>query len=228
MPLHIQREIQKLKKRLLALSGEVEQAVEQAVRSVHTRDSAMATNVIENDYVIDEIEVEVEEECLKILALYQPVAIDLRFITSVMRINNDLERIGDIAVNIAKRALILNTQSTAVFIPGTFPSVARRSQQLLSKSLDALVNIDDVPAREILKEDDEIDQACLEMYEKIKDAISNHPEQIDTLSHVLLLPRFIERIADHATNIAEDVIYMTQGEIIRHAESRKNRNSDNR
>jgi phosphate transport system protein len=217
MPLHLQREINRLKKRLLGLSGLVEENVENAVRALTEHNSELAVRVIEYDKEIDNMEVEVEEECLKILALHQPVAIDLRFITAVMRINNDLERIGDIAVNMAERSLIFNACTTPPFIPKEFASTARKAQQLLTQSLDALVNMDADAARIVLVEDDEIDNLCRRMYEEIKDEISNHPDQIDTLSHVLILPRCVERIADHATNISEDLIYMVEGAIIRHS-----------
>ena len=161
------------------------------------------------------MEVEVEEDCLKTLALYQPVAIDLRFIVAVLKINNDLERIGDLAVNIAERSVFLAHQP-GVGITLDFIDMAQKARGMLEKSLDALVNFSVDIAGEVCASDDIIDGINRQMYLKVQKAIGDNPEQIESLIHLLSISRHLERIADHATNIAEDVIYMIDGEIVRH------------
>lgn len=215
MPVHLSKAIERLKTDILTLGTSVEENVWKAVRSVEERDAALAKAVIESDDTIDRIEVDIEEECLKILALHQPVAIDLRFIVSVLKINNDLERIGDFAVNIAERAVFLAAQNE-IDLPFDFPGMAKKAQWMLRKSLDALVNMDAQLAASVCAADDEVDRINREMYDKVKLGMRQHPEYIDQLIHLLCVSRHIERIADHATNIAQDVSYMVQGEIVRH------------
>ena len=215
MPMHLKREIEALKRRLLGLCALLEEAVRQAVRSVENRDGELARRVIEGDTAIDRVEVEVEEECLKILALHQPVAGDLRFIVICLKINNDLERMGDLAVNIAERAEFLASEPP-VNVPFDFPTMAEKAQAMVKNSLDALVNLDAALAREVCKADDEVDAINREMYGQIKKAIREQPECLDQLIHLLGIARHLERIADLATNIAEDIIYMVEGEIVRH------------
>ncbi len=163
---------------------------------------------------IDHLEVDVEEDCLKILALHQPVAVDLRFIVAVLKINNDLERIGDLAVNIAERSLTM-AGMPAAGVPFDFSEMARRAQAMLRKSLDALVDLDENLAREVLPEDDAVDAMQREVFELVSRPPSDRQDIAYTL-HQLLIARHLERIADHATNIANDVIYMVRGEIMRH------------
>ena len=215
MPKHLQREIENLKKNILVLGAKVEMAVHDATDAIEKRDGDLAQNVIDNDIQIDQQEVDVEEECLKILALHQPVAIDLRFIIAALKINNDLERIGDLAVNIAERAVFLATQPKPD-ISFDFSRMASIAQWMLKKSLDALVNLSVEFAREVCAADDKIDSMNREMYIKVQHAIRIHPEQMESLIHLLSVSRHLERIADHATNIAEDIIYMIEGEIVRH------------
>jgi phosphate transport system protein len=214
---HLQREIDGLKKKILTLSAIVEDSVHKAVKSIAERDLKLANKVIETDPEIDQMEVDVEEECLKILALNQPVAIDLRFIIAVLKINNDLERIGDLAVNIAERGVYLATKEK-VDIPFDFPRMSELSQSMLRKSLDSLVNLDLKLAREVAVSDDEIDAMHRQMYSQVQEGILQNPQRIDCLINLLAVSRQLERIADHATNIAEDVIYMIEGEIVRHKE----------
>lgn len=215
MPKHLQREIENLKKKLLSLGARVENAVRQATLSIEERDERMARKTIDEDISIDDMEVEIEEDCLKILALHQPVAIDLRFIIAVLKINNDLERIGDLAVNIAERAVFLATQPKPDIL-FDFLGMAKNAQMMLKKSIDALVNLSVELAKEVCASDDEIDAMNRQMYLKVQEAIRNHPEQMESLIHLLSVSRHLERIADHTTNIAEDVIYMIEGEIVRH------------
>jgi len=215
MAIHMLRELDRLKRRVLSLSALVEESLRKAVVALEDRDAVLARRIIESDYEIDQMEVEVEEDCLKLLALYQPVAIDLRFIIATIKINSDLERIGDLAVNIAERAEYLATHA-AVDIPFDFAGMADKARAMVRRALDALVNMDARLARQVCAADDEVDAMNREMYDKVKDAMRKHPEWIDQLVHILSTSRHLERVADHATNISEDVIYMIEGEIVRH------------
>ena len=149
------------------------------------------------------------------LALYQPVATDLRLIVAALKINNDLERVGDLAVNIAERALFLATQKP-VEIAFDFRLMGEKTQAMLAKSLDALVRADTALARQVCKSDDEVDAMNRKVYLRVQDAIRKNPEDLESLIHLLSVSRHLERIADLATNVAEDVIYMAEGEIVRH------------
>jgi phosphate transport system protein len=215
MPAHLFREIENLKREILTLGAMAETAVRDATSALENRDESLAQSVIHNDDKLDGMEVQIEENWLKTLALHQPVAIDLRFIVAVLKINNDLERVGDLAVNVAERAAFLATQPP-VDISFDFRAMARQAQEMLKKSLDALVNLSAEQAREVLVSDDEIDAMNRQMYLIVQDAIHAHPDQTGSLIHMLSASRHLERIADHATNIAEDVIYMIDGVIVRH------------
>ncbi|OHB25701.1 MAG: phosphate transport system regulatory protein PhoU [Desulfuromonadaceae bacterium GWC2_58_13] len=222
----LQKELDKLKNQLLTLSAVVEEAVRKASQSLETFDAVIARQVIGADQQINQMEVELEEECLKVLALHQPVAIDLRYIVAVLKINNDLERIGDLASNIAERALTLAGEAR-ITPPFDCARMADKAQTMLNKSLDCLVQMDIRLARQVLKLDDEIDQQHRENFGLIKDQIRLQPEKIDALSQYLTVSRHLERIADLATNIAEDVYYMIEGEIVRHTSSWCNGAPDN-
>lgn len=215
MSVHMKREIDKLKSKLLSLCRVVEESFLQAVKSIKEQNANLAKKVIKADIKIDHMEVDVEEECLKILALYQPVAIDLRFIITALKMNNDLERIGDLAVNIAERSQFLAAQPK-IDVPFDFDRMAEKTQLMLRKSLDALVNMDCKLAHEVCAADDEVDTINRKMYNQVKDSIRSHPEWLESLIHLLSVSRDLERIADHTTNIAEDVIYMVEGKIVRH------------
>ena len=212
---HLQREIEKLKKEILSLGAIVEDSVRMAVSSMEDRDSELAERVIKGDVEIDQAEVDLEEDCLKILALHQPVAIDLRFIIAVLKINNDLERIGDLAANIAERAQFLNTHPR-IQIPFDLLGLADKARWMLRSCLESLVNLDARQAYKICRTDDEVDAINREMYALVTDALRKNPEQVDMLIPYISVSRYLERIADHATNIAEDVIYMVDGIIARH------------
>ena len=215
MTAHLNKEVDKLKKRLLTLCGMVENSLYQAVKSIENKDVNLANEVINTDIQIDEMEVSVEEDCLKILALHQPVAIDLRFIITALKINNDLERIGDLAVNIAERSRFLASKTPAQ-ISIDFGPMADKTQTMVKNCLDALVNMDCDLAANVCIADDEVDSINRQMYAQVKERLKQHPEHIEALIHLLSVSRHLERIADHATNIAEDVIYMVKGEIVRH------------
>lgn len=215
MPAHLFREIENLKKEILTLGAMAESAVREAVAAIDNRDENAAQAVIRNDMKLDEMEVQIEENCLKTLALHQPVAIDLRFIVAVLKINSDLERVGDLAVNVAERAAFLTTQPP-LDAPFDLQAMAVKAQEMLKKSLDALVQLSAQQAYEVLAGDDEVDAMNRRMFRIVQEQIIAHPDQTESLIHMLSASRHIERIADHATNIAEDVIYMIEGVIVRH------------
>lgn len=217
MSVHLHREIQEIKRRILELGAVVEETVFKAVKAVETRDSKLAREIIEGDQRLDLAEVEIEEECLKILALHQPVATDLRFIVAVLKINNDLERIGDLAVNIASRAQKLSSITTPPEAMIDFQGCETKVQQMLRQSLQSLVNLDESLAKTVCASDDAIDDINRSVHKQVIQAIKDHPKDVDRCLLLLSVSRNLERIADHATNIAEDVIYMIHGEIVRHS-----------
>lgn len=213
------REIEKLKKMVLELSAVVEKSLENGFRALEMRDLVLAKQVLDEDIAIDEMEVELEEEGLKILALHQPVAIDLRFIVAVLRINSDLERIGDLAVNLAERATFLSSdhwRRSIPMIPEEISSMAQKAKEMVHQSLDALVRMDPGLARQVLEADDVVDAMNRELFLLVHEKIREAPEKVEGIIHLLSASRHLERVADHATNIAEDVIYMVTGEIVRH------------
>ncbi|MBN1550180.1 phosphate signaling complex protein PhoU [bacterium] len=215
MTVHFRREIEKLKKRLLALGAEVEEIVIMAVKSLQNKDLKIAERVKERDLGVDQLEVDIEEECLKILALHQPVAIDLRYVIAIMKMNNDLERIGDLSLNIAYRSAEL-AEIKNIQIPQEIFLLARKSKEMLTHSLDALINMDVKLALHVCQADDEVDDLHKEMYKQTRKNILANSSELDSQIRLLEISHQLERIADHATNLAEDVIYMVQGRIIRH------------
>ncbi|HIJ41524.1 MAG TPA: phosphate signaling complex protein PhoU [Deltaproteobacteria bacterium] len=212
---HLQRELDNLKKNVLSLGAMVEERVRMAIKAFENRDGELAMKVVDADREVNQAEVEVEEECLKILALHQPVAVDLRFINAVIKINNDLERVGDEAVNIAERVSNISKRPP-VNVPFEYATMAEKSEAMLKDSLDALVNLDADLAYAVCLRDDEVDKINQDIYDKIKEVIKTQPDRVGYLINLLLIARHLERIADHATNIAEEVIYMVEGEIPRH------------
>jgi len=214
---HFHKELEKIKKMILSLSALVEERVNLAIVSVLNNDSKVALDIINLDQDIDEKEVEIEEECLKVMALYQPVAIDLRFLITVIKINNDLERIGDQAVNIAERVQVIAKQDPCDFIYD-YSIMSEKAQQMLHDSLDAFVNLDPKLAHKVIAMDDEVDQLQNEAYDVIKQAMEDKRDCLSYLINLLLVSRHLERLADHATNIAEEIIYLVEGEIVRHTE----------
>lgn len=215
MAQHLEKEIEKLKSSLLQVGTLVEEAVRDSVRSFSEKDLGLAEFIIENDEKIDQLEVEVEEDCLKILALHQPVAIDLRYIIAVLKINNDLERIADLAVNIASRTKFLAEKST-ITLPGSLFTIAEKVEYMLKMSLDSLVKSDTKKAKSVLVADDEVDDLHSKMYKIAREEIESDQSKIDQWLNVIAISRYLERAADHTTNIAEDVIYLVDGDITRH------------
>jgi phosphate transport system protein len=217
MSIHLQREIERLKKHLLSLCAIVEEQVATAIRALVERDEPLAREVERRDAEIDQREIEVEEDCLKMLALYQPVAIDLRLIVAALKINNDLERIGDLAVNIAHKAAAFAAEPP-LEIPFDIAGMWAKTQAMLRDSLDALVNMDARLAQSVCARDDEVDRMKHEIRVALEEMIRHEPAQASPLLRLLAVSRNLERIADCATNIAEDVIYMVEGKIVRHHE----------
>jgi len=217
MTKHFRKELETIKKRILTLGSMVEDLVHDSVQAVERVDAELADEIIKKDSEIDEAEVDIEEECLKVLALHQPVAVDLRFIIAVIKINNELERIGDQAVNIAQRVQVIAKRPKPPFW-FDYSEMGEKAQKMLRMSLDALVNMDVDLAYRVITMDDEVDQIKSEAYDKIKQAIQDLPERVGYYINLLLISRHLERLADHATNIAEEVIYLVEGEIFRHAQ----------
>ncbi|MCD6185906.1 MAG: phosphate signaling complex protein PhoU [Deltaproteobacteria bacterium] len=215
MTIHFHRELEKLKRMILSLGAMVEDRVRKASKAVDMIDADLAQEIINTDIEIDEMEVEVEEECLKAMALYQPVAVDLRFLVAVIKINNELERIGDQAVNIAERVLVIAKQSRHEYL-FDYSSMSCKAENMLKMSLDALVNLDVELALKVCAMDDEVDKIKKKAYDKIKKGMREYPNHLGYMINLLLVSRHLERLADHTTNIAEEVIYMIKGDIIRH------------
>ncbi len=216
MKIHLQREIEQLKKRLFHLSALVEQSLKLALRAVETSDSDLAAEVRDRDREIDRLEVSVEEECLKTLALHQPVAVDLRFLIAVLKMNNDLERIGDLAVNIASGRGCMGADSMPPTFTEGLHSMGEKAQSMLRMAMESLMAMDTAKAREVLASDDAVDAQYRELMTFLRGELGRRPEDSDKLVCWLLVCKNLERVADQATNIAEDTIYTVEGAIIRH------------
>ena len=215
MTKHFQSEIEKLKKKILHLAAMVEENLQIAVKSITEYDIRLADKVIQSDPIVDSLEVGVEEECLKILALYQPVAADLRYIIAVLKINNDLERIADLAVNIAERTKTV-ARHPNVEIPFDLHDMLSITVEMVKTSVDALVTKDTQKALHVINDDDKIDDHDANAFNVVQKQIRKNADYSEYYVSLLSVSRYLERIADHATNIAEDVIYMIDGEIVRH------------
>ncbi len=216
MSIHLERQFDRLKKLILSQGARVEEALVEAIMAVQNYDEALARRVIENDKQIDLMEIEVEEECLHTLALHQPVAFDLRYVVAVLKINNDLERIADLASNICQQAIYLSQSGGLAEIPFDMRTMSVKVSDMMKLALDALVNVDPETAQSVRDMDDEVDAIHQDMYGSITAAIRENPHLIEQLIHYMNISRQLERIGDHACNIAEDVLYMARGDISRH------------
>jgi phosphate transport system protein len=215
MAVHLLRELGKLKRLNLSVGARVEEAIAKAVTSLSSRAPGLANEVIDQDGEIDRLEVEVEEECLKLLALYQPVATDMRFIVAVLKMNNDLERMGDLAVNVAKSAKRVISEPP-ITSPQVFTPMAAKVRSMVKQSLDALVNADAALAQQVCAADDEVDAMRKDLREQIESRLATGGDETAALVSLYTIVGHLERLADMATNVAEDVIYMVQGKIVRH------------
>jgi phosphate transport system protein len=216
MKIHLQKETDNLKKKLFHLSTMVEESLEQAIRAIYDQDLELAAAVKERDKEIDRLEVEVEEDCLKILALHQPVAADLRFLITALKMNNDLERIGDLAVNITNGKLCLAEENASPVFGERVKNLGGKARQMLRDSLQTLMDLNNQGARQVLAADDEVDADYRDFLTLLKKEMAAHPEKVDVMICWMLIAKHIERVADLATNIAEDTIYTITGEIVRH------------
>jgi phosphate transport system protein len=215
VPVHWERAVESLKRQVLSLGGHVEESLRLAVRAFLEGDVETARRLIAGDDDLDLREVEIEEECLKLLALYHPVAGDMRFVVAILKLNNDLERIGDLAVNIAE--LTLEWDRPAGGHSMELARMAEQTQTLLKKALDALVNRNAILAHEVRQADDAIDAYQQRAEERLHQAVrEGRAEQVERLVAEWNAAHQLERVADHATNIAEDVIYLVEGRIVRH------------
>jgi phosphate transport system protein len=215
MSKHLERDLNNLQHDILRMASSVEEAIHKAIRALQDRDTALAQEVIDGDTQIDQDENHVEEECLKMLALHQPVAVDLRRIAAALKINTDLERMADLAEDIAERALRL-ARPPLIPIPGKLQRMTDMTTGMVRESLDAFVNMDVRQAERVRRADDDIDRLNKEIIEEIVGTMQGAPEMVAPGLSLFSATRHLERIADHATNIAEEVVYLVEGEIIRH------------
>lgn len=215
MSLHLLRDLDLLRKRLLDLGTMVEQAVATATEAFVRRDAERAREVVHRDADVDTAEVRLEEECLKILALHQPVAGDLRFVIAALKVNSDLERMGDAAESIAARALQM-VEEPPFDVPHEFHEMVTMARGMTRKALHCLLQGDAGLAREVLRDDAVVDAAQRRMFEVLQERMRKDPGQVSAAVLTLSTTRQIERIADLATNIAEDVVFLLEGEIVRH------------
>ena len=223
MSVHFLRQIDKLKRLILTLGEMVQDAVDHAITSVVNRDVPLAEKVLLAEEKIDDMEVDIEEECLHTLALHQPVAFDLRYVVSILKINNDLERVSDLAKNIAEQAMFLARETKLLEMPFDLNHMARLVKAMLRDALKAMVNVDVVIAQQVIDGDDAVDSMHESVYDIIFSKLREMPEYTPQLIHLMSVSRQLERIADHAVNIAEDVLYTSAGEIVRHSKN-KNKN----
>ncbi|MCS7166116.1 MAG: phosphate signaling complex protein PhoU [Gemmatales bacterium] len=216
--IHFRRDLMNLEKRVWKLASQVLQTVDQAIQALCERRIELALALLnpEVDTQIDFEEVEVENECLKILALHQPVAIDLRRVAVILKINTDLERVGDLAINIAERAVAFLQGSVILSIPPQLREMTDLAKEMMHLSLDAFRRSDAKLAREICLMDETVDRVNRQIIDYLINVMKQAPENIEPGLNLFSTSRHLERIADHATNIAEDVVYMVEGQIIRH------------
>ncbi|HWG45892.1 MAG TPA: phosphate signaling complex protein PhoU [Gemmataceae bacterium] len=215
MSKHWERDLDNLQRRLMILATSVEEVIFKGIRALQERNSALAEEVIAGDSVIDQEENHVENECLKMLALHQPVAVDLRRIIAALKINTDLERMADLAVNIAERALSL-VDLPRIAVPDKLQGMTDLATSMVRQSLDAFVMLNAEQARRVIRLDEEVDRYNREIIAELIGHMQQTAELVPSFMSFFSAVRQLERIADHATNIAEDVVYLIEGEIIRH------------
>ena len=218
MKIHLQKEIEFLKKDILNLGSMVEAALRNTADALSDKDSTKAEKIIKNDTNIDRKEIEIEEECLKILALHQPVAADLRYVVACLKLNNELERIGDLVANIARRIVSIAEKETIESVVD-FKPMMDVSRKMLRGALNSLIYMNAKQAVKVLKQDDIVDEYNSKMFTDLQNHIRVNSEQAEYFINLLNISRNLERIADCATNNAEDVIYMIEGNIVRHSKA---------
>lgn len=217
MGIHLISELERLKTMTNKLTHMVSHDLEEAIEALLQRDRDLALQVIANDDVIDRLEIDIEEECLKALALYQPVAVDLRYVVAVLKLNNDLERIGDLAVSIAEVALILIDKDRGYQDPFDVRQMCSSVNQMVESVQQALIQSNTALAYEVLAMDQSVNELHRRNYLLVEEAINNNRDRdIGFYLYFISISRYLERIGDHAKNIAEDIIYTMEGEIVRH------------
>jgi phosphate transport system protein len=217
---HYEEELRAVRADLLKMGGLVEHQIAEAMQALVNRDGAKARETIARDAEVNRMDVETDEQCIRLLALHQPAASDLRFITTGLKITTDLERIGDNAVNICERVLELNEEpQLKPYLD--LPRMAAAAQSMLKDSLDAFLRDDAVLAEEVIARDDEVDQLNYQMYRELLSYMAEDPKTIGCATRLLFISKYLERIADHATNIAEMVVFMVKGRTIRHMDKKK-------
>ena len=215
MERHFDEALKQLKEKLLRMSSLVEEAIGTSIKALMERNAELAYKVIKADDAINMLEIEIDDLCLKLLALYQPTAGDLRFVTSSMKITNDLERIGDLAVNIGQRTLDL-IKVPPLKLRINIPKMATAAQGMLKDSLNAFVNKDSKLAYEVCKRDDEVDNLNHEIFMELLHSNPEDQKPVERVIDLALVAKNLERVADHSTNICEDIIYMVDGKVIKH------------
>lgn len=211
----LQEEINNLKKSLLQMASMVEEMIVKSIKSLKEKNTPLAEEIIRNDDVINRMEIDIDNLCIKTLALYHPEAEDLRTVTMIMKINNDLERIGDHAVNIAERAIYLSDKPPVKPLID-IPRMAEKATEMLRESLEAFVNKNAELAVEVCKKDDEVDYLENQIMRELITYMMEDPSTIDRSLRLILIARDLERVADLATNIAEDAFYIASGQILKH------------
>lgn len=212
---HFDDELQSLKEQILRMGGLAEEQVQGALRALVERDSDLARKIIENDRQVNTLDVAVDEDCLRLLALQQPTARDLRFITTAMKISTELERISDLAENICERAIELNEEpQLKPYID--IPRMANWALKMVKDALDAFVNHDAALARKVCQNDDFVDDLTHQLFRELLSFMLENPQTITRAIRITFIAKYLERIADHATNVAELVVYLVEGKIIRH------------
>jgi len=215
MPRHFDQELLDLKEKILRMGRLAEEQVQGALRALTERDADLARAIIENDRRVNTLDVEVDEDCLRLLALQQPTARDLRFITTAMKISTELERISDLAENICERAIELNEEpQLKPYVD--IPRMAHWSLRMVKESLAAFVNHDATLARKVCADDDFVDDLTGQIFRELLSFMLENPQTITSAIRLTFISKYLERIADHATNVAELVVYMVEGKIIRH------------
>ena len=216
MSIHLSRDLEMLHRHVMSMCAHVEQMIHDAVDTLHQPDFERARQIVSRDDAIDEMDVQIEEECLKLLALHQPVAVDLRRITTAMKISAELERVADLAVSISERACGI-ASSPELSVPDNLKDMSRVALVMLQQSIDAYVQLDVRLAKQVCRDDEHVDELNRTIIRELITLMQRRPESVEAAIHLFSASRQIERIADHATNIAEDVVYLVEGEIVRHS-----------
>ena len=215
MQRHFDDELKSVKDRILRMGALVEDQIANAIKGLVDRDSEISRDVIANDHQVNALDVEIDEECLRLIALHQPMARDLRFLTTAMKISTELERMSDLAENVSERAIELNQEpQLKPYID--IPRMAQHAQTMVKETLDAFVNMDSKLARKVCGDDDYMDEVNEQIFRELLSFMLEDPKTISRAVRITFISKYLERVADHATNVGELVVYMVEGKIIRH------------